>query len=408
MRNRLSAVLLLVTCVSVPILAQYRYLPDSPGSWKPWTFTAYADNRRVHGAGPAEVKDLEAQLLRLNDVIKKTPGIAKPIGFSVETSGVFGLADGRLSARSGEPALIGRPLPATLNFLAFPVMEFGQGATAKRSDTGETAGLYFFVNQLLEPLTSILDASVPEFAQLDADVVRLADAQPDVLGFPRYGNSLVIKKSAAPIWVAVTFAETLDLAARGIEHRLTGERDVVARLEKAHDDAKDPKKREARVAQYRKLAPQVKDPAYLDKMMKVEADMEKQADAAWLPQIASARAVVTKSEQELASVRASAAGLSASDRTAPACYAAREPVSVSRFRRGSAPRCTPLVRANWKLFNPALPRSAPQVLSIGHFDRCLGPDQRVPSQPGLHVGGCTANLKLLEAIDKTALLAWLK
>src|SRR6185503_16461869 len=116
--------------------------------------------------------------------------------------------------RAGEPALTARALPSYLNFGAYPVVEFGNGATAKRDDGGETAQLLFFVNQLTQPLFSELRSAVPEFEKLDADVVRLAPPQPDVLGFSRYGDTLVIKKSSAPIWAAVTFSETLDLVAR--------------------------------------------------------------------------------------------------------------------------------------------------------------------------------------------------
>jgi hypothetical protein len=61
------------------------------------------------------------------------------------------------------------------------------------------------------------------------------------------------------------------------------------------------------------------------------------------------------------------------------------------------------VRPNWKLFNPALPRSAPQLLTIGHFEGCLGADKKF-----IHVGGCTANKQLLESIDRAALLAWVQ
>jgi hypothetical protein len=147
------------------------FRPTSPGTWKPWRFVADADPRRVLGARPADVKEVEAQLLRLNAIIKGTDGIANPIGFSVETVGALDLDGGRFESRAGEPALRVRPLSAQLNFGAYPVMEFGRGATAKRSDTGETAQLLFFVNQLTQPLFSI-DGSVPEFEKLDADVVR--------------------------------------------------------------------------------------------------------------------------------------------------------------------------------------------------------------------------------------------
>ena len=65
--------------------------------------------------------------------------------------------------------------------------------------------------------------------------------------------------------------------------------------------------------------------------------------------------------------------------------------------------CDPLVRPNWKLFNPALPRSAPQLLTIAHFTDCL----RLEDSSG-NPGGCAANKRLIESLDKAALLAWLQ
>jgi hypothetical protein len=399
----LLAVSLLATFASATLVAQYRYLPDSPGTWKPWEFIADGDSRRVLGARPADVKEVEAQLLRLNAIIRKTNGITNPVGFSVETAGTLDLPSGRFSAIPGEPALTARPLPSGLNFGAYPVMEFGTGASAKRSDTGETAQLIFFVNQVSQPLVSTGDHAVPEFEKLDVDVVRLAPPQPDVFGLPRYGpDTIVIKKTTAPIWVAVTFGETLELVTRGLDERLTRERGDVSRLQTAYDDIMDPRKREARIAQYKKIAPQVKDPAYVEKMTKAEDTKQKMAGTELLPQIASAKATAAKTEQELAAAKAMATGLSPADKAAPACYAISAQ-SLSRFRRASAAGCDPLVRANWALFNPALPRTAPQLLTIGHFERCLGADRKFP-----HVGGCPANKRLLESIDKAALLAWLQ
>jgi len=401
-RRVLIGASLVAAFVSVPLAGQSRYLADAPGRWKPWMFNAYADDRRARGAGPAEVKEVEAQLLRLQAIIKNTPGITNPIGFSVVTAGTFG-NEGRFEARAGEPALTVRPLAASLDFVALPITEFGSGATAKRDDSGEAHGLLFFVNQLTQPLSDGLQTGVPEFEKLDVDVVRLAPPQPDVLGFSRYGDTLVIKKNAAPIWVAVSFGETLDLVARGIDQRLTEERDALARIQKSYDDAKDPKKREERLAQYKKMAPQVKDPAYLEKMTKAEDEMARRADKEFPYQLAAVKVNVTKSEEQLASVKATAAGLSAADKAAPGCYASRDTVPVSRFHRAPSPGCEPLVRANWKFFNPALPRSTPQVLTISHFVPCL-----LPELQKVHVGGCRANVRLLEAIDKAALLAWLQ
>ena len=60
MRRVLIAVSL-VTLASAALIAQYRYLPTSPGTWKPWQFHAYADNRRVFAARPADVNDQAAR-----------------------------------------------------------------------------------------------------------------------------------------------------------------------------------------------------------------------------------------------------------------------------------------------------------------------------------------------------------
>jgi len=213
----------------------------------------------------------------------------------------------------------------------------------------------------------------------------------------------VVKKTSASIWVAVTMAETLELVTRSVDERLTREREIVSRVQGVYDDIMDPKKREERLAQYRKLAPLQKDPAFMEKMTAAEDATQKRAGPEMLPQIASAKAAVTKTEQELAGAKAMAAGLSAADKAAPACYAAGGTASLSRFRRGQAAGCDALVRANWALFNKALPRSAPQVLFITDFAPCLVPDRKDP-----HVGGCVANKRLLESIDTTALLAWLQ
>ncbi len=403
MRQVLIGGSLVAALASVPLVGQARYLPDAPGRWKPWMFNAYGDVVRVLGAKPAEVKDVEAQLLRLQAIIKKTDGFTNPVGFSIGTSGTLGLASGRLSEIPGEPALSARPLPVSYRFGAFGISEYGSGATLKRDDGGETPGLGFYVNDLAQPLFSTRDYSVPEFEKLDVDVVRLAKPQPDVFGLPRYGDALVVKKTSASIWVAVTMAETLELVTRSVDERLTRERETVSRIQGVYDDIMDPKKREERLAQYRKLAPLQKDPAFMEKMTGAEDAKQKRAGPAMLPEIANAKAVVTKTEQELAGAKAMAAGLSAADKAAPACYAAGGTASLSRFRRGQAAGCDALVRANWALFNKALPRSAPQVLFIMDFTPCLVPDRKDP-----HVGGCVSNKRLLESIDKAALLAWLQ
>lgn len=407
MRQVLLVGSLLVTCASVALIGQMRVIPDAPGRWKPWTFTASGGTRTLLGARPADVKGLEAQLLRLNEIIKGTEGITSPIGFSVETSGSLGMASPRSTPIPGEPALTVRPLPAMLTFGAFPIREYGSGATTTREDGGETALLLFFVNELSLPLFAAGDGRVPEFETLDVDVVRLARPEPDVFGLPRYGkDAIVIKKSDAPIWTAVTMGETLALVARSIDRRLADQRDVVARHQAQYDDRTDSGQRAKRMAEYKQIASLQTDPtAFMDQMTKVEDELARTA-ADLLPTIASAKADAMKIERELADARATAEGLSAADKAAPGCYASGSAgggPALARFRRAPDAGCDPLVRPNWSMFNPALPRSAPQVLIISRVEGCLDANRPAP-----HPGGCTANLRLLESIDKAALLAWLQ
>jgi hypothetical protein len=403
-RHVLIALSLLATCAAVSLVAQVRWVPNAPGRWKPWMFNAYGDVRRAYGARPADVTAFEAHLLKLTAIIKQTDGFTNPIGFSPDTGGVLGMASNRLSEVPGEPKLTDRPLPGSMAFGAHGVYEYGSGASVKRDDTGERPGVYFFVNDVALPLTKTTNHEVPEFEKLDVNVVRLAPPESDVLGLPRYGpDSIVLKKIAAPIWAPVTLGETLELATRAIDERLTRERNDAARLQKGYDDIMDPKKREERIAQYKEIAAMTKNPAaYVAEMTKAEDAKQKMAGPQLLPEITLAKAAVTKSEQDLAAAKARVAGLSTADKAAPACYATSGP-SLSRFRRSPDGGCDPLVRPNWGMFNKALPRSAPQVLIISGFSTCMF------HNPAPEEGGaCTANTKLLEKIDKAALMAWLQ
>ena len=385
------------------LVAQTRYLPNAPGTWKPWQFIAYADHRRLNGARPADVKELEAQLLRLNAIIKKTDGFTNPIGFSVETVGELDLPPARSSPGAGEPALTARPLPASLNFGAFGVGETGSGPTAKRFDTGETAQILFFVNQLDQPLFSSIDNSVPEFEKLDGDVARLAKPQPDVFGIPRYGDTLVLKRSAAPIWAAVTFAEALELVARGIDRRLVDERDAVARLQKGYNDMTDPKKREERLAEYKKIAPLQKDPAYIEKMMKADATDGK---AGRYAAAANRRRQGGRDEERAGACERRGAGRGAvSGRQGGARLLRQRRQSVAlAFPPLAGPRLRPARAPELEAVQPG-----PAAIGAAVADhcalrrRCLGADRTF-----LHAGGCTANKRLIESIDKAALLAWLQ
>lgn len=399
MNKPIVVLALLVTASAATLLGtQARYLADAPGRWKPWRFEANEDARRVSAAKPAEVKAVESQVLALNAILRRAPGFDAPIGFSIETVGSLDTE----SHGPGQPPGANLPLPYTLNFGAYGIHVWEQGDPTKRDDTGETAQLLFFVNQLALRM-SFEGGGVPEFSEIETDVTLLAASRPDEFGIPRYANALVLKKNPAPLSTAVSLEESLQLLAKAVAARLTTVQEAAARVQKQYDDSRDPVKRAARISEIKKLATMVKDPAYVDKMIKVDQDIEAGLAKMVGPASPTAKNVAAV-ERDLAEVKAALAALPAADRAAPSCYIVEHPIGLTRFRREQGPGCLPVVRPNWKLFNPALPRSAPQVLAIGHFERCLGGQQ----QPASNQGGCTANRKLLQGLDKEALLAWLQ
>ncbi len=77
----------------------------------------------------------------------------------------------------------------------------------------------------------------------------------------------------------------------------------------------------------------------------------------------------------------------------------RQPGS-GRASSGARRRLRAAHPAELALFNPALPRSAPQLFVFGHVSRCLDGPKSIHAGP--------ANKRLLESIDRQALLAWLQ
>ena len=73
------------------------------------------------------------------------------------------------------------------------------------------------------------------------------------------------------------------------------------------------------------------------------------------------------------------------------------------------PGCVPIVRPNFAAFNPALPRTAPQVVIIAPVARCFETWDKYnvnANAPG--PAGCTANRRLVETMDQAAIRAWLR
>jgi hypothetical protein len=111
-------------------------------------------------------------------------------------------------------------------------------------------------------------------------------------------------------------------------------------------------------------------------------------------------------ERDFKEVEAIVAALTPEGRQAPSCYNDRATTLSERFRRkdGAPAACRALVKPNWGYFDPKLPRSAPQVVMIGAFTRCLTKESMALTTPR---GGCVINRTLVDSMDWDAVRAWL-
>jgi len=210
-------------------------------------------------------------------------------------------------------------------------------------EDGGETELLQFVVNDIQP--PVLDGRVRpyEWEDVDTDAFVQPQEKDAVSGFPRYGNIIVIKKRPAPVWVPVPVEQALRLV--------------------------------------------------------IAAEQKKRR---YLVETHGSEAAIKRIEEKIASVEAHIASLRPEDRGAPSCWTARGNGGWGqRFQIGAGPDCRPLVRPNWEYFDRRLPRSTPQVLVIFDVARCY--EGRQVERPG----GCATNRRLLDTIDRQALLDWL-
>ncbi|MEP7118271.1 MAG: hypothetical protein ABI880_11860, partial [Acidobacteriota bacterium] len=367
---------------------------DAPGRWKPWTIEVQSAPMGDLRFTAAEIKALEAHMLGLNAVLKAAPGVATPVGYSVETSGVITSTD----VVTGQPNPRTLPLPSSLMFGAFGITAFTRNGKTVREDGGETTFLIFRINRMLT------GSAVPDFIDLESDVMLELPRGADVNGMPRYGDQLVLQKKDVPLFTPVERNEALQLTVRALECRATAARDVLAKLTQALAEWRDPKQHAKRMADYTQSAALAKDPTILTKLTAFEKTNDATLAALAGPDSAAATDVQA-AEHAVAVAKTDIAALPPADLASPSCFVS-DPrstgASVAHIGSAPAPGCTPIVRPNWTLYNAALPRTAPQLIVIDRFAGCLGhPLPKVP-------GNCAANKALIETLDVAAVQAWLR
>jgi hypothetical protein len=231
-------------------------------------------------------------------------------------------------------------------------------------------------------------------------------AGPAVAGLPRIGDVFVVRKNDKPLWVPFPLAEALQPIVDGRRAAYENRRVNYAKEVAEFTAWKTPEKRAARRAEWKKAAASMPGGGadFLANMEKTDADIEPMKEAQLKPGGPEDKGV-REAERDFQEIDGIVTALSAEDKRAPSCYDQRASRVAAQFRKlADAPAsCRALVRPNADYFDPKLPRSAPQVLMIHSFTRCLRPE----SLKSTHRGGCVINRALIDTMDWDAVRAWL-
>jgi hypothetical protein len=400
--------LAICACASVTAFAQVKGRDRSKdiGPWRPWSFNAVPDARRSTGATPAEVQAFQARLQELAAIVKRAPAVSTPVGFAAE---IWGSLSSYHNTYPGAPPARAVPLSGNATFGAFLLFEFEENGRIRNEDMrgGETETLGFEVNDIGSRMygTTIPDGWSSD--TLDADAfVEPATGAP-VAGLPRIGNTFVVRNNPKPLWVPFALADALKPIQTSRRKALEDARDEYAKRQAEFEVWKSPAKRAGRRADWQKAAATVggsKGAEFLANMEKTEPQIEAQQTADLAPG-GPLDKKVRAAEREQQEIEGIVAALSADDRRAPSCYDRGASRLADRFRtlEGARATCRPLVKPNADYFDPKLPRSAPQVLMLSLFTRCLGPG----STKDTTRAGCTINRQLVDTMDWDAVRAWL-
>jgi len=407
-RSLRVALLGLVLGASVaPAGSQTRYLTDSPGTWKAWKpFSAAASSRTEQAASAAQVAAFEAELLALNAILRRAPGVASPVGFSVETWGNLSGYRPRADA-PGQPARGALPIAGALTFGAFPIFEYERNGKKVREDTGETALQQFVVNDIGRGI--LTTGNVSEWGDLDHDAFLRPMPNGEIAGLPRYGDGVVIAKNPEALWAPLSLGDALGLVALNRRHVVSGYQESLGKFTERLAALRDPVRRAQRAKATNDASVSMPDPAaYIAQMDQVARVEEASLEREISPSAGTGKGLAD-AQRALDEVTAWLAELPPAGRAAPSCYAESGKTLRAKFREASDRGCVPLVRPNYTYFDKSLPRSAPQVVIITPINRCFDTANKYNTEANSSSpAGCRANRRLLETFDRDAVRAWVR
>ena len=377
------------------------------GTWRPWTtFTAGDGPRRERAVTAAQAQAFEKQLLALRNILMRAFGGSALVGFNVETKGDL-YRHHMLEHAPGQLPGSVLPVAGALRFAALPFAAYaGSGQLVPDAFEGIPT-LEFAVNHLgptvfrngLSASTSRAEDRIDEWEGVDTDAFQMPALERTIGGFPVYGYGLVITKSRAPLWTALTLEAALELVRASRQAQLRAGLKDLEEFKAYSGSVRDPATIAKRMEAAKAEAAKAPDPA----KFLAEVARHYQNELRYLDTLLASGEVENSRIEAQSAIDEVATWLTAltpSQRRAPACYDAYGRSPRDKFRIAPADDCVPLVRPNDNFFNQALPRTAPQVVVVFAIESCTART--------LLPGGCAANRALVETLDVDAIRAWLQ
>ncbi len=401
---------LFVLCLGIgSVLAQgqgsdTRYLRNKPGFWQPQRYMAEQD----HGAGAtaAELQQINSNLKAIQAVLMATPTGTNPVGFYFFPAPMW-MSHGRT-----------QPILQGLHIYPLAFVEFRKQGVWTLDMHGETSGVGYSLNNLseIERVSSkVFEETGPKGAE--HPIYTLPTPVRSLGGFPVYGDTLFIPRPGREIFVPVSVEHALK-AAMPIyaKNRDAADREVAERKQRNQDfkanEADDYEQKE--LAKFEKQwgylrATDVKDYEEHKREWMAPVLRERQEhEAAAAPPVRGNKDSewYFNAMDEYANAQKRLASLSPEEAASPACFEAldiRLPYSMRgeiRSRTGN-PACLPLVETNPDYYDRALPRTAPQLLTVTSITRCtkLGGPAFVPTAVDIEGGGCPVHAKMWQEMD---------
>lgn len=400
--HRRALVIAALVLASITLAAQVRYRPTEIGPWRLWSFTASPRARQTRGATAADVQVFQARLQELAAVVKRAPGVTPPTGFAGELWG--SLLDAADPA-PGQPAPRTLPIAGILTFGAFPLIEYERNGKLVNEDMkgGETELLQFVVNQIDG---SAYGTAKPQgWGSADVDAFVEPETGTAARGLARSGDVFIIRKNTKPLWVAFGLADALQPIVAGRREVFESRRDSYTKAVAEFTEWKTPAKRAERRAEWKQSAASMPNgAAFIANMEKADKEIEA-GNTTRLAAGGAEEKDVRAAEADLKEVEAILSSLSPDARKAPSCYDQRAARLADQFRllAGAPSTCRALVRPNADYFDAKLPRSAPQIVMLSQYTRCL----TSASLTAKSRGGCVVNRALVDSMDWDAVRAWL-